>query len=356
MKKNRFTYQKVRQTRDRFFFKLQGRPCVLQEKIDGSQISFWMDPEDQLHVCSKRYELDLENPPKLFRGAVNHLLSVAHLMGTGYIYYGECLQTPGHNNITYDRIPKNHIMLFDVVSMGGSFVPHYEIAMMAVVLDIETIPQFAEIEAWGTVRDMRAIEDLMSTKSVLGGSKIEGVVIKDIADHTQGFTSSFSARHKGDTVIHMSVENMGRGVFKVVSPEYSEKSGAKKWKGDVDTVLQLATQYNCVQRFNKAIQHLRDDGTLTNSPKDIGPLMKELNNDFEEEETENIKSILWNKFRKTFIREMSKGFPDYYKGLLERGVEAPEAYGHGTEDELKHEILSRKKEYQEPMSKRLGEE
>ena len=69
-------------------------------------------------------------------------------------------------------------------------------------------------------------------------------------------------------------------------------------------------------RWDKAIQHMRDEEKLTNSPKDIGLLMKELASDLELEEGEQIKKRLLDFFLKEIRKGVIKGFPEYYKKRL----------------------------------------
>lgn len=64
---------------------------------------------------------------------------------------------------------------------------------------------------------------------------------------------------------------------------------------------------------------LRDDGKLTSTPKDIGPLLKEVRVDVETEEKEAIKAQLWSIYREKFLRAATEGLPQYYKELLVKG-------------------------------------
>ena len=108
---------------------------------------------------------------------------------------------------------------------------------------------------------------------------------------------------------------------KYVNPEFKEIH-QKNWKkehtskGKFDL---LKEQYRSEARWNKAIQHLAEKGELTNTPKDIGSLLKEINIDLIDEEKENIKKELWNIFGKDILRTSVAGFPEWYKRkLLER--------------------------------------
>jgi hypothetical protein len=61
---------------------------------------------------------------------------------------------------------------------------------------------------------------------------------------------------------------------------------------------------------------LREKGVLTDSPRDIGVLMKEIERDLSEEERENIKTKLWQLNREAFFRKAQAGFPEWYKEQL----------------------------------------
>jgi hypothetical protein len=66
------------------------------------------------------------------------------------------------------------------------------------------------------------------------------------------------------------------------------------------------------------VQHLRDAGQVTDSPKDIGKLLIELEKDLGKEQKEEIKSALWKHFWPQIARGVKAGFPEYYKNELLR--------------------------------------
>lgn len=106
---------------------------------------------------------------------------------------------------------------------------------------------------------------------------------------------------------------------KFVSEEFKEVH-RQSWAGDnpstgdiIDNIVKgLKTQ----TRWDKAIQHLREAGQLSSSPKDIGPLMKEIPNDIRKECEEEIKEALFKYAWKHIGREVTRGFPEYYKQRL----------------------------------------
>lgn len=87
-------------------------------------------------------------------------------------------------------------------------------------------------------------------------------------------------------------------------------------KGKLEVAI---SQYKSEARWNKAVQHLRDDGNLTGTPKDIGGLIKEVREDIIAEEKEHIKDQLWDIYKNDFLQSASNGLPQWYKEKLVLG-------------------------------------
>ena len=77
--------------------------------------------------------------------------------------------------------------------------------------------------------------------------------------------------------------------FKEIHKTEWNKARPKK----ADIIEQIQVAYCRPARWEKAIQHLRENNNLTNTPKDIGPLMSEIGHDVLEECTNEIKDILF---------------------------------------------------------------
>jgi hypothetical protein len=148
------------------------------------------------------------------------------------------------------------------------------------------------------ISDWETLKQFLENESVLGGVKIEGMVIKNYY------------RFGRDKKVLMG---------KYVSEAFKEVHG-KEWKknnpNSGDVVTKLINTYRTDARWNKAIQHMRDSGELTNSPKDIGELLKEINVDILKEEEENIKKELFKFAWPKISRGVIAGFPEYYKNKL----------------------------------------
>lgn len=275
--------------------KLFDGPVVIEEKVDGSQFSFGYINGD-LKVRSKGKEMDIENPEKMFNQAVKTVKELYYqgYLIPGYTYRGEYLQKPKHNVLTYGRIPNRHIALYDINTGHEEYMCREEKEIIAAEMGLEVVPQMY-LPDYST-------HDWMFTclekESFLGGCKIEGFVIKNY--------SQFGPDKK---VL------MG----KYVSPAFKEVH-KKEWKkmnpthGDI--IAQLGERYCATGRWHKAIQHLRDNGDLDNSPSDIGKLIKEIPTDVKKECEEEIKEILFKWAWPQVSRASVKGFPEFYKEHL----------------------------------------
>lgn len=284
-------YSKVHQLYHREVHRMKGHRVVIQEKIDGSQLSFGRK-EGQLFVRSKNRMINIENPDGMFALAVEVLKD--RPLPDNYVFRGEYLKVPKHNVLDYDRIPDGHIIIYDIEFHDGS--NHYLDTMcvkeMADAYEFEVVPTFGEF----IFEEVTAgtIEDLMKTKSILGGQLIEGLVFKcyDV----------FDSRDK--TLM-----------CKFVRPEVREMITGKRGKNRRDIIEEIGDRLSTPARFEKAVQHLRDSNMLVDEPKDIGVLMQELNRDFEEH-VDEIKNLLYENFRKDILRAANRGFATWYKDLL----------------------------------------
>jgi hypothetical protein len=139
----------------------------------------------------------------------------------------------------------------------------------------------------------------MKQVSFLGGNKVEGVVLKNYARF--GVDKKFL-------------------VAKVVSEEFKEIH-RHEWKsanpGRTDIVEMLIAGLKTPARWNKAIQHLKERGLLSDAPQDIGLLLNEIKLDTLNECELDIKDELFKHFWPRIARGIIAGFPEYYKGKLD---------------------------------------
>lgn len=282
---------------------------VVQEKVDGSQISFGKI-DGELVMRSKSQPLHADNPDGMFKLGVEAIVAVADNLPDNVIFRGEYLSRPKHNTLAYDRAPKNHIALFDAQVLNPiTSVWEYDVlggmqGWAADAFGFETVPELHR----GVIAKVTDLTDLLERESFLGGPKIEGFVCKNYSRLTQFGDAMFA---------------------KYVSPEFKERH-VKDWKNrnptGKDFVHTLADEFATPARFTKGVQHLRERGEIENHPRDIGKLMKELAEDLIAEHKDYIVGRLWDQFGKDIVRGASRGAPEWYKArLLESAFEAPSA-------------------------------
>jgi len=267
----------------------------IQEKVDGSQISFMVNEDDELLMRSKGQSLYEGSPnSKMFNEAITTIKDRADLLVPGQIWRGEYLRSPKHNSLKYDRIPTGHIVIFDIeLSLGDYACPDHR-NDMSKFIGLESIPVLYQ-GVWD--KDLSDLKAFFDTESFLGGVKIEGIVAKCYTKYLNGKPL----------------------MSKLVSESFKEVH-TEEWKktnpGKGDIIDQLIINHATEARWRKAIQHLRDDGQLTNSPRDIGPLLKEISEDVKKEEEEAIKEALFKWAFPRISRGITRGFPDWYKEQL----------------------------------------
>lgn len=277
---------------------------TIEEKIDGSQFSFGMI-NGELSLKSKGSELIVDAPEKMFTKAIQQIVSISHLLHPGWVYRGEYLQKPKHNTLAYDRIPTNHVMIYDIMISDENYISYQDKQVEAIRLGFETVPLI--FEGNGSEYNVTKLVSLMDRTSVLGGAKIEGFVVKNYRQFTPD-----------------GKPMMG----KYVSENFKEVNNVE-WKKEnptnKDVLGLLCEEFRNKARWQKSIIHLDEKGLLTNSPKDIGILLKEIQVDIESEAKQEIIEKLWNWAKPHIMRGAIRGFPEYYKEhLLEKQFEKKE--------------------------------
>ncbi len=266
---------------------------VIEEKVDGSQFSFGIF-NGELKCRSKNKELDLDNPEKMFSVAVDYIKSIKHLLKDGFTYRAEYLQRNKHNLLTYDRVPVNNLIVCDINPAEETYLTYSEKKAEAARIGLETVPLVYE----GVVSNLDQFASYMETVSVLGGQKVEGVVVKNY--------QKFGADKKilfGKYVSEMFKEVKGQW-GKLHNPSSN------------DIIETLVKCYKTEARYHKAVQHLKEQGLLEGTPKDIGLLMKEVQVDTYKDCEEEIKGKLFEWAWKKLSGQLTRDLPQWYKDQL----------------------------------------
>jgi len=268
----------------------------ITEKIDGSQFVFGKI-NGEMYYRSKGKQIFIESVDSMFKIAVDYAESLESILPDGTIYYCEYLMKPLHNTLRYDRVPTNHLMLFGVCDVTDKFYSeHKDLVMSALLLNIEAVPLVFN----GKIKTATEIFDLIKKESALGGVDMEGIVVKN---YQMPFLLG------GHPIPVMAGKYVSEKFKEVHGRSWGEKTGKGKFEVFKDS-------FRTEARWEKAVQHLRDNGVLEKSPRDIGKLIKEVQEDICEEEIDNIKEFLWREFGREVTRYAVRGLPEWYKEQL----------------------------------------
>lgn len=288
------SYPKVRATHDKHVRNVFEGRVVIQEKIDGSQFSFGkFDGKMQFRT---RGQSSLETNNLQFGRGIKTASLLVDLIEEGVWYRCEFLGSCKQNVIVYSRTPKGSLILFDVQNADGSFMNPDQLQKEAERLGLECVPTLWQGENLShSIQTFEFLKELINKESTLGGANMEGCVIKNynLID--------------GDSYV----------LAKFVCDDFKEKmqkGGNSSFKKDI--VVSLIEELRTEARWDKAIQHLRDNGELTNTMKDMGPLCVEVQKDLFEEEEEYIMDQLRQKILPTIIKSSTIGLAEYYKAKL----------------------------------------
>lgn len=272
---------------------------LVEEKVDGSQFNFSVTG-GEISMRSRGAAVYPE-VAGMFSPAAAAVKELAPLLHEGWVYRGEFLGKPKHNVLCYGRVPKFNIILFDVTTGDECYLTRYEKEQEAQRIGMEIVP----VMYCGPVSKSEDIYAFLERDSILGG-KVEGVVVKNYA------------RFGMDKKVLMG---------KFVSEDFKETHG-KEWKASnptvSDVVERLIATLRNKRRWEKAVERLRDAGTLEQSPRDIGTLIKEVQGDIRAEELEFIKDKLAEWALPRIMRASSAGLPEWYKKRLLESAFVPE--------------------------------
>jgi hypothetical protein len=293
------SYSKVWAFTHREAARLFDGPVVIQEKVDGSQFSFGQI-NGALHCRSKGQAV---GPGGNQEGMFNKAVRTAELIhATGTMLDGMCvrceyLEKPKHNALTYLSVPVGNLVVFDITLEDGTekYLPPEEVNKWATKWGLQTVP----LLHYGPITEgdfKHQLKVWMDRESFLGGTKIEGVVVKN----------------------YNQCDTMGKSLCgKFVSAEFKEMNN-ENWKAQSkgSAIEQIIASFNKEAIWAKAVQHKREEGVLLNAPQDIGMLIGEVKKDFGIEHGEAIKRKIFKEFYGDIERGIMHGFPEWYKRKL----------------------------------------
>lgn len=284
-----------------------------EEKIDGSQFSFGKVTDKyggtRMMWRSKNCDIqyDTKSDPRFHQAIqnlyANNVFAVAPL---NVVFRCELVSTKRHNKLTYNRVPSGFLVVFGAENIAtGRSVPRYIWTAVAEQLKLESVRLLGYIDT----KEKTATEVIntasgwLNMESMLGGAAIEGVVLKR--------ETNWVLNQDGNPIYCKIVANEFREMMRV-------KETTKGVRGTEDIIGRIVSMIQTDAVYSKAVQHLMDDGKLTNTVKDIGPLISEIQKDLSEEVSPMAKEVLWEWARHQVVRGVVTPFALWYKKRLAR--------------------------------------
>jgi hypothetical protein len=263
-------------------------PVIAEEKVDGSQLSFGRFG-GELKIRSHHKDMEPDAPEEIFKPAVDTIKDLD--LKDGWTYRGEAICKPKHNALAYDRTPKGWVILFDINTDEECYLSYAEKKQEAERLGLEVVPLLYE----GLITEQAKVLSFLDTVSVLGGQKIEGVVIKNYA------------RFGVDKKCLMG-KYVSEAFKEVHRAHWGESNPAQN-----DILARLITMYKTPARWDKAAIHLKEQGIIEDDLRAIGKLIPEVRADVEKECADEIKTILFKWAMPHVARGVTGGLPEWWK-------------------------------------------
>lgn len=270
---------------------------LVEEKIDGSQFSFGI-VNGELSCRSHKKDMFLEAPEQMFNKAIEVVKELSKYLQPGWIYRCEYLQKPKHNVLAYDRVPNKNLIIFDIMTGPEIYLDYEQKLAEANRLELECVPFLFK----GKVADFEMFKSFLERISILGGSLIEGVVIKNY---------------------NLMTQEKKVAMGKYVSEKFKEVAKSD-WKDrnptGKDAIELITEKYRTPARWQKAIIHMQEEGTYSGTPADIGALIKAIPQDILKECQDEIKEALFFHFWQFIRRGVTRGFPEWFKEELAKSA------------------------------------
>ena len=264
----------------------------VDEKIDGSQINFGVF-NGVLRIDSKSREQNVAAPDRMFQKAVDSIVERRDSLLCNHSYLGEYLMKPHHNVLTYDRVPAGHIVVFDVVDPDGGCLLYSQWEDRVRLDGFEPV-QCDFMPAVDAIRIGQQTPQYF--KSMLGGPS-EGIVVKT----TGGYLN--------DRIVAKFVSDQ----FKEVKGDRTSRNIANPAK---NVAVTMANKYCPSARFLKAVQRLKEEDLWTGSMKDIPKIREYVARDLTEECAEDIKTELYELYRKEIQKSALLPIAAWYEQYL----------------------------------------
>lgn len=285
----------------------------LEEKLDGSQLSI------RLYSTGDDVEWRFENKgkpaidPNTFGRTTTALRKLIdrEALNPIFIYHGEAIGRPKHNVLEYHRCPRHYWVCYDIYdSVQKRFLSPDQKRIECERVGVECVPLIyynvdPTVNPYVKAKEIIALIESGRLQSMLGGPP-EGVVLKH---HRFWRKGQYVSRKR-----------------KLVTAAFKEshKKGSVRMGIDANVFLEkLGKAFAVPGRFQKGVQHLREQGLMTDSfNQSKVRLHKELDRDFEKEYKGEIMEYLWNELSPEIKSWARDGSAEWFRGWHATYLEA----------------------------------
>lgn len=255
----------------------------IQEKIDGSQLTFTVEDGRIIFTCRGK---PINKDVKQFQKSVYMIEYMKDRFNPDYVYHGECITSIKHNIIRYSRMPLFNFIIYDISDKTtGQFLWYDDMNDECKRVGYEHVPILCVGK--GEYYDITTnIIKNNNLESHLGGP-IEGVVIK--------FRERCQQKGSYKHVVESFREQRQEDVSNIDYP-------------DINTyIMKLGSLFATDARFLKAVQHIQEEGLEVTREN----MRHELDNDFDKEYKDIIKELLWIEFSHDIKKYAKEGYSSY---------------------------------------------
>lgn len=156
----------------------KGLQFAIEEKLEGSSLTMYLDIEDEFHVCSRNLDLKNDGANSFWRAAIKY--DVENIMRQnnlqGYAIQAELLG-PGIQANIY-QLNDVEFYVFDVYTVKQArYLYPAERRELIATLGLNQVPVVCESTTLGTMEEIIALAD---SKSMLYNTLREGIVFKQL--------------------------------------------------------------------------------------------------------------------------------------------------------------------------------
>lgn len=265
-------------------------PVDLTSKIDGSQCRINLT-ESNVQCGSKNVDIADDKMFTIAYEQANRIWvdNKWKEWGSDITLFTEFLNKLKHNVLSYNRVPLNNIYLFGAL-IDGKHIQTEKLIELAHDLNIEP-PHI--IASQIKIDNPDDLNKYLETESVLGGTRVEGIVIRNSYKSYPPLLIS--------TMAFMDYPLVG----KLVRDDFKERLN-KEWSGKrqrEEPITKITAEFLTEARFHKAIQHLEETGKITYEMNNLKDIIPEFYNDLLDEEKDEIIKVVMASFWKPLKRK-----------------------------------------------------